>query len=124
MGQAFGGRAASLCRDVALPFLDEPAVAEYLAARFGRPDLPRALARRLHHRTDGHPLFLVHVVDDLVEHGVLSREAGGGWRLAGEDHDAGVAGIPVMSAQGERSSLAAFAWPLRAERLPMRQSSS
>jgi tetratricopeptide (TPR) repeat protein len=54
-------------------------VADYLARRFAGVALPQAFARRLHERTDGHPLFLVHVVDDLVEHGVLAQRDGQ-WR--------------------------------------------
>ena len=49
---------------------------------FRTPRCPAALPRRLHQRTDGHPLFLVHVVDDLVAQGVLA-EQGGTWHLAG-----------------------------------------
>jgi DNA-binding winged helix-turn-helix (wHTH) protein len=77
-------RSAGLCGEISLGYLDEPAVAEYLAARFqaaaGR-HLPRELARRLHQRTGGHPLFLVHLVDDLVAQGVIIEHSGV-WQLA------------------------------------------
>lgn len=92
--------AARLAEEVALGPLDESAVAEYVAKRFpgggipggsrdniaGREgsvlaprhrDGPTAtvdLARRLHQRTDGHPLFLVHLLDDLAAH-ALAGEA-------------------------------------------------
>jgi hypothetical protein len=33
--------------------------------------LPRDLSRMLHRRTGGHPLFMVSLVDDLVQQGVL-----------------------------------------------------
>jgi DNA-binding winged helix-turn-helix (wHTH) protein/tetratricopeptide (TPR) repeat protein len=75
---------AGLARDVALDFLDEQAVAQFLASRFPGTALPPALVHRLHQRTDGHPLFLVHLVDDLVARGILS-EHDGAWRLAGMD---------------------------------------
>jgi DNA-binding winged helix-turn-helix (wHTH) protein/tetratricopeptide (TPR) repeat protein len=77
-------RSAGLCGEISLGYLDEPAVAEYLAARFPAATerhLPRELSRRLHQRTGGHPLFLVHLVDDLVAQGVIV-ERGGGWHLA------------------------------------------
>jgi len=77
---------AGLCREITLDFLDEPAVAQFLAARFPEARLPEALTRRLHQRTDGHPLFLVHVVEDLVEQGVIV-ERDGGWCLAGSLDD-------------------------------------
>ena len=73
-----------LCCELSLDFLNESAVAQYLAARFPGGDLPAALARRLHQRTDGHPLFLVHLVDDLIEQGAVVKDhAGGRWQLAG-----------------------------------------
>ena len=75
---------ADLCGEVALDFLSARAVGEYLAARFPGNRFPPALAHRLHQRTDGHPLFLVHVVNDLVEQGVMARQEGA-WRLAGDD---------------------------------------
>ena len=84
--------ARGLCHEVPLEFLAEPAVGQYLATRFPGGDFPAALARRLHQRTDGHPLFLVHLVDELVEQGVLV-EREGRWRLAGVwDGDADPAG--------------------------------
>jgi DNA-binding winged helix-turn-helix (wHTH) protein/tetratricopeptide (TPR) repeat protein len=73
---------ACLAQELALDFLDGTAVAEYVTARFPGGSLPAALPRRLHQRTDGHPLFLVHVVDDLVAQGVLV-DHGGAWQLAG-----------------------------------------
>jgi predicted ATPase len=55
-------------------------VAQYLALRgAGGADLPpavRRLAQRLYQRTDGHPLFLVQVVEHLLQRGVLGDGAG------------------------------------------------
>ena len=79
---------AGLGTEVALDFLDESSVAQFLAARFPGNALPPALARRLHQRTEGHPLFLVHLVDDLVAQGVIA-ERDGRWQLAGGDDDTG-----------------------------------
>ena len=66
------------CQEIRLPFLDEPEVSEYVAWRFGRPEASwtRAVARAIHRSTEGNPLFMVHVVDDLVERGVLTRDDG------------------------------------------------
>jgi DNA-binding winged helix-turn-helix (wHTH) protein/tetratricopeptide (TPR) repeat protein len=80
---------AGLCREVTLDFLDEAAVVEFLGARFGDGRLPAALAGRLHQRTDGHPLFLVHLVDDLVAQGVITGEPGT-WRFSGDAAASGV----------------------------------
>jgi hypothetical protein len=54
------------CEDIALAFLREPLVAAYLAQRFGGHAFPPELARAVHQRTDGNPLFMVRVVDELV----------------------------------------------------------
>lgn len=74
-------RAHGQCRDLWLRHLDEDAVADYLRMRC--PGLPSAdrLARVLHERTDGNPLFMVNVVDHLVTAGALV-ETDGHWALA------------------------------------------
>src|SRR5438034_1038032 len=62
--------------------LSETAVEEYLAVRFtgGAPVPLQRLARMVHQRTEGNPLFMVNVVDDLVRQGLL-RQSEGGWEL-------------------------------------------
>src|SRR6185436_8040713 len=53
------------CEELALDFLSEDAVREYLDRRFPEasfaPDFPRILREN----TGGNPLFLVNVIDDL-----------------------------------------------------------
>jgi DNA-binding winged helix-turn-helix (wHTH) protein/predicted ATPase len=88
------------CEELALDFLTEAAVAEYLVVRFAiRPlhlgPLPRGerepipaqavhnLAHVIHQRTDGNPLFMVNVVNDLIAQGVVAQ-TNGGWELRGE----------------------------------------
>ena len=68
------------CREVALPPLTESAVAAYLKIRFacdqnGAAPLSR-LAAHVHRHTDGSPLFMVGVLDDLVGRGVLANVKG------------------------------------------------
>ena len=54
------------CAELPLACLSEAAVAAYLTRRVpGYPE-PAALARRIHQRTDGNPLFMVHVVEELL----------------------------------------------------------
>jgi predicted ATPase/DNA-binding winged helix-turn-helix (wHTH) protein len=65
---------------LSLVVLSAEAVASYLAARFPQHQFPTALAVWLHQRTDGHPLFLVTLVQALVERGVLCTTAGG-WTM-------------------------------------------
>ena len=64
-----------------LAFLHEEDVAAYLARRFPDNAFPSGLARAVHQRTDGNPLFMVRVVDELVTLGVLAEEQGR-WVLA------------------------------------------
>ncbi len=57
--------------ELPVPLLTEAAVAEYLAIR-ARPLQP--LARTIHHRTSGNPLFMVNVVEDLLLHGPATND--------------------------------------------------
>jgi predicted ATPase/DNA-binding winged helix-turn-helix (wHTH) protein len=71
-----------LCAMLPLELFSMAEVGQYLVVRLGGgaavgADLP-ALARALHRRTDGHPLFMVHVVADWVARGLLV-ERGGQW---------------------------------------------
>jgi predicted ATPase len=108
------------CEELALDFLTEEDVAEYLAVRFNGPSplvgegqdggasrqehdrrpphpgpLPQGerepisaqalhnLAQVIHQRTDGNPLFMVNVVNDLIAQGVLTK-TNGDWELRRE----------------------------------------
>jgi len=79
------------CRELLLDFLSEEEVAEYLTWRFTAPSPANAgegrgegrspaalqrLARIIHRRTDGNPLFMVNMVDYLVVRGVLVQSDG------------------------------------------------
>ncbi len=68
------------CEELAVGFLSESEVAEYLAQRFAAHRLPAALACTIHRRTEGNPLFMHNVVEDLVAQGaIVSRQ--GQWDL-------------------------------------------
>ena len=75
------------CEELALDFLSEAAVAEYLVQRFDGVALQagrvRQLALVIHRRTDGSPLFMVNVVNDLVAQGVVVK-TNGRWRIQNE----------------------------------------
>jgi len=70
------------CRELALDGLGEAAVEEYLVRRFSvgaeLTAMVRSLAGQIHARSDGNPLFIVNIADDLVARGVLV-EHGGRW---------------------------------------------
>jgi len=69
------------CQELPLEYLSEPAVARYLAVRFPAHTFPPALARLIHERTEGHPLFMVNVVDYLLAERLL-RQDKENWTLA------------------------------------------
>lgn len=64
-----------LCREIPLQPLAEAAVEQYLLRRFSvMPELAatvRSLAGPIHARSDGNPLFMINIVDDLVARGAL-----------------------------------------------------
>jgi tetratricopeptide (TPR) repeat protein len=68
------------CAELPLPLLPEAAVEDYLATRFPDARLPAGLARPVHQRTEGNPLFMVTLVEDWVRRGWLA-ERDGGWTL-------------------------------------------
>jgi predicted ATPase len=78
--------------ELALGCLSAGEVTGYLSQRFTASALPQRLARLLHRRTEGNPMFLVAMVDELVRQGLL-REETAGWSLAG-DMAAAVVGVP------------------------------
>jgi DNA-binding winged helix-turn-helix (wHTH) protein len=64
------------CDDLALEFLSEADVAQYLRERFPGSELPEGLAQAIHRRTDGNPLFMVNVVDHLLAQGWIGEHDG------------------------------------------------
>ena len=77
------------CEELTLDFLSEAAVGDYLARRFGQDaqnaldTLPASLPGFIHRHTDGNPLFVVRVTEDLVQREILT-EHDGQWELSGE----------------------------------------
>ena len=79
-------RVRDRCKQIALDGLDRPAVRNYIATSF-RPSFEKAqlnkLSDLLHARTGGNPLFVINVLSDLAERGLLKLEDGT-WSLAAE----------------------------------------
>jgi len=80
------------CEEVRLALLTEAEVAEYIAVRFPGNHFPAELARLIHQRTDGNPLFMVNVVDYLVAQGLMVQHDGR-WELQADLKEVEV-GVP------------------------------
>ncbi len=70
-------QARRLCRMLSLPLLDSEAVAAYLVTRF--PGISSGLAQMLYRHTDGNPLFMVNVVEQWIDQGLI-KSSGQGWK--------------------------------------------
>jgi tetratricopeptide (TPR) repeat protein len=68
--------------EILLAPLAPPDVGAYLRGRLAGGQVDDDLARLMHGRTDGHPLFLVNVVDFALRQGLVAEEAGR-WVLSG-----------------------------------------
>jgi tetratricopeptide (TPR) repeat protein len=77
-------QAKGLCEEIALELLSPADVAAYLDARLGgaSPDALRRLATCVHERTEGNALFMVNMVNDLVDGGLLAWRDGQ-WHVDG-----------------------------------------
>jgi len=67
-------------REVQLELLGEDAVRHYLEQRLGDAEIAATLAPHLAARTDGSPLFMMALIDHLIDEEILER-VGDGWRL-------------------------------------------
>jgi len=63
--------AKQLCKELPLEYLTEAAVYDYLAVTFPGNRFPAGLARLIHQRTDGNPLFMVNAANYLLESGLI-----------------------------------------------------
>jgi predicted ATPase len=69
-----------LCSEIALERLAVDDVARYLADEFSGSSLPGGLAELVHRHSEGNPLFMTAIVNDLVKSGLLAQQ-GGSWKL-------------------------------------------
>jgi len=73
-------QAHSLCQELPLEYLSQEAVENYLTARFSGHEFPLRLRRTVYRRTEGNPLFMVNLVEYLIDQKmVVSRK--GTWEL-------------------------------------------
>ena len=64
--------AKQLCKELALEYLTEAAVRDYLSVTFPGNRFPAGLAGLIHKRTDGNPLFMVNAANYLLESGLIA----------------------------------------------------
>jgi DNA-binding winged helix-turn-helix (wHTH) protein/tetratricopeptide (TPR) repeat protein len=70
----------NLCAEIALERLPEPAIAEYLATEFANASLPPGMANFIYRHSEGNPLFMVAMVQDMMKKGFIVNY-NGEWRL-------------------------------------------
>ena len=80
-----------LCEEIAIERLKQSHIAEYLAREFEGSRLPASLASVIHRHSDGNALFMVGIVRDMVNRGLVARDRGQ-WALTApvEDIDPGI----------------------------------
>jgi predicted ATPase len=74
-------QARGVCRELALGFLNDVDIAQYVALEFPGHELPREFPALIHAKTEGSPLFVADLVRYLRDRGAI-RERDGVWTLA------------------------------------------
>jgi len=69
-----------LCHELPLEYLTPEVVAEFLNLKFPAHQFPAGLPPMIHHRTEGNPLFMVNLIEYLVDEKVIVNRDGN-WRL-------------------------------------------
>jgi predicted ATPase len=73
----------SQCEELSLRVLTTEDVGRYLSGQFPDSALPIKLGAVVHQRTEGNPLFMVSVVNDLLGQEIITQREGQ-WELVGE----------------------------------------
>jgi predicted ATPase len=76
-------QAHGLCQELPLQYLSEAAIAEYLGTRFPIHQFPARLKRSIYQRTEGNPLFMVNLVEYLIDDKIVVEQQGT-WKLGVE----------------------------------------
>src|SRR5262249_47336860 len=70
----------NLCAEIALERLPEPAIEDYLKMEFPSASLPSGLGNLIYRHSDGNPLFMVAMVQDMMKKDLIVNH-NGEWRL-------------------------------------------
>ena len=73
-------QAHGMCHELPLEYLAEDVITEYLATRFPSHQFPPRLRRMIYRRTEGNPLFMVNLVEYLIDQSVIVEDKGI-WKL-------------------------------------------
>lgn len=71
------------CEELRLELLSQQDVSDYLTKRFPAHQFPSTLAAEIHQRTEGNALFMVNVVEELLQQGRIIEERDH-WTLKGD----------------------------------------
>ncbi len=82
----------SQSQHLTLNYLSETGVAAYLTQRFAGQVIPDRLPQIVHQRTNGNPLFMISLVEDMMQEHMLP-EGSGRWQLP-ENFEAAEIGVP------------------------------
>lgn len=73
-------QAHGLCNELSLEYFSEETVQEYVNLRFLGNRFPLGLQRTIYRRTEGNPLFVVNLVEYLIDQNMIVEEEGA-WNL-------------------------------------------
>jgi DNA-binding winged helix-turn-helix (wHTH) protein/tetratricopeptide (TPR) repeat protein len=73
-------QAHGLCHELPLEYLAEDVIVEYLTTKFPSHQFPPRFRRMIYRRTEGNPLFMVNLVEYLIDQNVIVEEQGI-WKL-------------------------------------------
>ncbi len=62
------------CTELTLDYLSQAAVDDYLTQRFGGWSPSHALSQIIHQRSNGNPLFMILLVDEIIQQGCIRKE--------------------------------------------------
>ncbi len=65
-----------LCQEIAVERLEEADVAEYLAKDFSAGTVPQGLVNMIYQNSGGNPLFMVAIVQEMVNRGLIAEDRG------------------------------------------------
>jgi DNA-binding winged helix-turn-helix (wHTH) protein/tetratricopeptide (TPR) repeat protein len=65
-----------LCREISIECLDEPDVADYVSKTFTPESIPTGFSRVIHQNSGGNPLFMVAIMQDMVNKGLIVEDSG------------------------------------------------